>query len=97
MEDAVQQVSNNPMISGIFSWIIFGLAAGVVAKLILPGRENIGWIRTIVIGIAGSFLGGYIGSYLGFGSPAAWSWPGFGTAVVGAVILLLLNRLVTRS
>jgi len=100
MEEVVRetatQVSQNPMLSGIFSWLMFGLTAGVVAKLILPGPENMGWIRTIVIGIAGSFVGGFIGQYFGFGSAAAWSWQGFGTAVLGAVILLLLNRLVTR-
>jgi uncharacterized membrane protein YeaQ/YmgE (transglycosylase-associated protein family) len=97
VKETAEQVSQNPMLSGVFSWVLFGLAAGVVAKLILPGPENIGWIRTIVIGIAGSFVGGFVGQYLGFGSAAAWSWQGFGTAVVGAVILLLLNRLVTRT
>ncbi len=83
--------------TGLLSWVFFGLAAGVVAKLILPGPEDMGWIRTIIIGIAGSFVGGFVGAHFGIGSPASWSLSGFSTAVVGAFILLLINRIVTRS
>lgn len=85
------------MMSGIVSWIGFGLLCGVLAKLILPGPENMGWIRTIVIGIAGSFVGGFLGSFFGYGSPASFTAQGIGTGVAGAVVLLLINRLVTRS
>lgn len=84
-------------IDGILSWIGFGLVVGVIAKILLPGSENMGWIRTIVVGIAGSFVGGFMGSFFGMGSPAAWSISGVVTAVSGAVVLLLINRLVTRS
>lgn len=82
---------------GILSWIAFGLLVGVLAKIILPGPENMGWIRTIIIGIAGSFVGGFLGSFFGFGTPASFTVPGIGTGVAGAIVLLLLNRLVTRS
>lgn len=82
---------------GILSWILFGLVAGVIAKIILPGEEKMGWIRTILIGIFGSFVGGFIGSFFGYGTPASWSMSGIATAVAGALVLLVLNRLVTRS
>ncbi len=82
---------------GILGWIAFGFLAGLVAKILLPGRENMGWIRTILVGIAGSFVGGFLGSFFGMGTPGEWSWPAFGTAVTGAVVLLIINRIVTRS
>lgn len=82
---------------GILSWILFGLLAGIAAKVILPGDERMGWIRTILVGVVGSFVGGYLGSFFGMGAPASWSWPGFLTAVCGALVLLVINRLVTRS
>jgi uncharacterized membrane protein YeaQ/YmgE (transglycosylase-associated protein family) len=83
--------------NGIFSWIAFGLFCGVLAKLILPGNDGMGWIRTILLGIAGSFVGGFLGSFFGMGSPAAWSRSGVVTAVAGALVLLIINRIVTRS
>ena len=52
---------------GILSWIIMGLIVGVLAKLIMPGKDPGGFIITIFLGIVGAFLGGYIGSRLGFG------------------------------
>jgi uncharacterized membrane protein YeaQ/YmgE (transglycosylase-associated protein family) len=83
--------------SGILSWIGFGLICGVIAKIIMPGNENMGWIRTILLGIFGSFVGGFLGSFFGLGTPAAWSMPSVVTAVSGAIVLLIINRLVTRS
>lgn len=84
-------------LEGILSWIGFGLIAGLIAKILLPGPENMGWIRTIVIGVAGSFVGVFVGSFFGLGSPASFTWQGIGTAVAGAFLLLLINRIVTRS
>lgn len=83
--------------SGILSWIGFGLICGVVAKILLPGDDRMGWIRTILLGIAGSFVGGFVGSFFGVGTAASWSMPGVVTAVSGALVLLILNRIVTRS
>lgn len=83
--------------NGILSWIGFGLVCGVIAKILLPGNDGIGWIRTILLGIAGSFVGGFVGSFFGVGSPAEWSMPSVATAVAGAIVLLILNRIVTRS
>lgn len=83
---------------GILSWIIFGLIAGVIAKIIMPGRDPGGWIITILLGIGGSFLGGYLAGLLGIVPPG----PGFnlrslGTAVGGAIVILLLYRIIRRS
>ena len=75
----------------ILLWIIFGLIVGAVAKLIMPGRDPGGIIITILLGIVGALLGGWLGQALGMyrpGEPA-----GFIMAVVGAIILLGLYRL----
>lgn len=87
----------------IIGWIVFGLIVGVIAKLIMPGKDPGGCIITILLGIAGSFIGGFIGRAL-FGSGPSHgdvrdlSQPGFlmslGLGVVGAIILLVLYRLI---
>ncbi|MDD5100870.1 MAG: GlsB/YeaQ/YmgE family stress response membrane protein, partial [Syntrophales bacterium] len=53
---------------GILSWIVMGLIVGVLAKFIMPGKDPGGMILTILIGIGGAFVGGFIGSYLGLGT-----------------------------
>jgi uncharacterized membrane protein YeaQ/YmgE (transglycosylase-associated protein family) len=76
---------------GIIGWILFGLVVGIVGKLLMPGRDPGGFILTILLGIAGALLGGFVGQSLGFyreGEPA-----GFLMAVLGSIILLLLYRL----
>src|SRR5882672_7525454 len=87
----------------IIGWIIFGLIAGLIAKAIMPGRDPGGCIVTILIGIAGSVIGGYIGRALfgygkTYGDSRDLTQPGFlmslGLAVVGAIILLALYRLI---
>ena len=74
-------------------WILFiGLVIGVIAKLLMPGRDPGGCIITMLIGIAGSFVASYLGQKLGWyqaGEPA-----GFIASVVGAMLLLLLYRLI---
>ncbi|MCT1616920.1 GlsB/YeaQ/YmgE family stress response membrane protein [Kocuria indica] len=76
---------------GIISWIILGLIAGALAKLILPGKQGGGIIVTIILGIVGAFLGGWLGSLIGIGSLDAWYDLGtIVTAVVGAIIVLLI-------
>jgi uncharacterized membrane protein YeaQ/YmgE (transglycosylase-associated protein family) len=75
----------------IIGWILFGLVVGVVGKLLMPGRDPGGFIVTILLGIAGALLGGFVGQSLGFyreGEPA-----GFLMAVLGSIILLLLYRM----
>jgi uncharacterized membrane protein YeaQ/YmgE (transglycosylase-associated protein family) len=76
---------------GIIAWIIFGLIVGVVAKFLMPGRDPGGFMITIVLGIVGAMVGGFLGR-------AAWYGPndpaGFAMAVVGAMLLLIGYRLI---
>jgi uncharacterized membrane protein YeaQ/YmgE (transglycosylase-associated protein family) len=76
----------------ILGWILFGLVVGIIAKLLMPGRDPGGFIVTILIGIAGSLLGGFIGRALGFYGPGQYG--GWIMSILGAVILLFLYRLV---
>jgi uncharacterized membrane protein YeaQ/YmgE (transglycosylase-associated protein family) len=76
----------------ILLWIVFGLIVGAVAKLIMPGRDPGGIIITMLLGIVGALVGGWLGQALGLyrpGEPA-----GFIMAVIGAIILLALYRLI---
>jgi len=80
---------------GILSWIIFGLIAGAVAKLLMPGRDPGGFIWTIIIGIVGAFIGGFIASLLGFAEmEQGFNLRSFIFAVVGSIVLLLIYRMV---
>ena len=77
---------------GILSWIILGLIAGAIAKLILPGKDPGGIIVTILLGIAGALLGGFLGRAMGFyreGEPAGWIM-----AFLGSLVLLFLYRMI---
>jgi len=74
--------------------IIVGLVAGIIAKFLLPGRDPGGCIVTTVIGIVGALLGGALFAALGHPVIDKLSWPGLGVAIVGAVILLLIYRIV---
>jgi uncharacterized membrane protein YeaQ/YmgE (transglycosylase-associated protein family) len=76
-----------------FLWmIIFGLIVGAIAKLLMPGRDPGGWIVTILLGIAGSLVGGFIGRALGMGNGDNWAgWIG---SIIGAMILLFIYRMV---
>ncbi|HEU4390980.1 MAG TPA: GlsB/YeaQ/YmgE family stress response membrane protein [Blastocatellia bacterium] len=82
---------------GILSWIVMGLIVGVIAKFVMPGKDPGGIIITILLGIAGAFVGGYIASYLKIGTTVS----GFNlisilTAVGGAILLLILYRVIKR-
>ncbi|MEW5708018.1 MAG: GlsB/YeaQ/YmgE family stress response membrane protein [Pseudomonadota bacterium] len=79
---------------GILSWIVFGLVAGVVAKLLVPGKDIGGIVVTIAIGIAGALIGGFIGTQLGFGTVTGFDFRSLVIAVLGAVLLLVLVRLI---
>jgi len=79
---------------GILAWILFGLVIGIIAKLLMPGRDPGGFIVTILLGIAGALLGGFIGRAMGFYGPnesAGWI-----ISILGAVILLALYRMMAR-
>lgn len=81
---------------GYLLWILFGLLAGIVAKVLMPGKDPGGWIITILIGIAGAFLGGYIGTHLGFGGVSGFNLKSFGIAVGGALLLLFAYRIIKK-
>jgi len=81
---------------GILSWIIMGLIVGALAKFIMPGRDPGGIFVTILIGIAGAFVGGFIGSMLGFGPVTGFNVGSLLLAIGGAVLLLFLYRLIKK-
>ena len=80
---------------GIIWTIVLGLVIGVLAKLLHPGKENMGFIMTIVLGIAGSFLAGVIGQFLGWYK--AGEGAGFIASVVVAILLLAIYGWVRRG
>jgi uncharacterized membrane protein YeaQ/YmgE (transglycosylase-associated protein family) len=78
----------------ILSWIVFGLVIGIIAKLLMPGRDPGGFIVTILLGVAGALVGGFIGRAMGLysaGQSAGWIM-----SILGAVILLALYRMMMR-
>ncbi|MEZ4599063.1 MAG: GlsB/YeaQ/YmgE family stress response membrane protein [Syntrophotaleaceae bacterium] len=81
---------------GILTWIIMGLIVGVIAKLIMPGKDPGGFIITILLGIAGAFLGGFIGRLLGFGAVTGFNIGSFLLATLGAILLLVLYRFIRK-
>jgi uncharacterized membrane protein YeaQ/YmgE (transglycosylase-associated protein family) len=82
---------------GILAWIVLGLIAGVVAKLIMPGRDPGGIIVTILLGIAGALVGGFIASRIGFGTVTGIDLRSVVIAVLGAIILLIAYRILKRA
>jgi uncharacterized membrane protein YeaQ/YmgE (transglycosylase-associated protein family) len=82
---------------GILSWIVMGLIVGLLAKFIMPGKDPGGIIITILIGIAGAFLGGYVGTLLGLGKVTGFNFTSILLAVVGALILLIIYRLIKKK
>lgn len=79
---------------GVLGWIVFGLVVGLVAKFLMPGRDPGGFVITVILGIVGAVLGGFIGRSLGWyrtEDPV-----GFLMALVGALILLAVYRAMSR-
>jgi uncharacterized membrane protein YeaQ/YmgE (transglycosylase-associated protein family) len=79
---------------GVLGWILFGLVVGIIAKLLMPGRDPGGFIITTVLGIAGAVMGGFLGRSLGFYGPGEPA--GFLMATLGAVVLLFIYRMMRR-
>lgn len=83
---------------GWIAWIILGLVAGALARWLMPGEDKMGWILTILLGIGGAFVGGYLGSLLGLGSVSGFNIMTIITATVGAFILLFAyNKLILKK
>jgi uncharacterized membrane protein YeaQ/YmgE (transglycosylase-associated protein family) len=77
---------------GIISWIVFGLIAGILAKLLMPGKDPGGMIITSLIGIAGAMVGGYISTFFGYGDVSGFDLRSLGIAIGGALVLLFGYR-----
>jgi uncharacterized membrane protein YeaQ/YmgE (transglycosylase-associated protein family) len=86
------------VVMGIIGWILLGLIAGAIAKAILPGTQGGGWLITIVLGIVGALLGGFIGSAIfGVGIDGFFDLSTWLLAIGGSVLVLLIYGLVTRG
>jgi len=79
---------------GIFAWIVIGFLAGGIAKLLMPGRDPGGCIVTILLGVAGALLAGFVGKSIGWYDEGEAA--GFVAAIVGAFLILLIYRLIVR-
>jgi uncharacterized membrane protein YeaQ/YmgE (transglycosylase-associated protein family) len=79
-------------------WILLGLVAGTLAKFLVPGRDPSGCVVTIILGIVGALLGGFIGTRIGWGTVTTGSFDfrSIGLATLGAIVLLLLGRVIRR-
>ena len=77
-------------------WIILGLVAGIIAKFLMPGRDPGGFIVTILLGIVGAMVGGFISTRIGFGDVTGFNLPSIIIAVLGAMLLLFIYRMVKR-
>ena len=85
------------MLVNILLWALFGLLAGAVAQFIMPGRSPAGLLMTILLGIAGALLGGYLSSILLGWDISGFNFQSFAVAVGGALLLLIVYRLVSPA
>ena len=82
---------------GFFSWILFGLIAGALAKLIMPGRQGGGFILTVLLGVIGALVGGWMGTVMGFGTLSGFDLRSLGIAIAGALVVLFLFGMARRA
>lgn len=80
---------------GLVSWIVLGLVAGLLAKIVMPGKDPGGILVTIVLGIGGAVVGGFIATALGFGGVAGFDVRSVIIAALGAILLLAAYRAIT--
>ncbi len=80
---------------GILLWLVFGLIVGMVARWVVPGEGPGGFLGDIVVGIVGAFVGGFIYSFFGHAGVTGFNFGSFLCAVVGAIVLLWILRMVT--
>ena len=84
-------------IAGVISWIVFGLIVGAIARFLLPGRQNMSWVMTIILGIVGSFAGGALSALLftpseGYIQPSGWIM-----SIIGALIVLFIYSRFSKA
>ena len=80
-------------VMGIGSWIVIGLLAGAIGKLLIPGRDAGGCVVTVLVGIAGALVGGFVATYLGYGGISGFDIRSLVIATLGAMLLLMALRL----
>lgn len=87
------------VVMGWFSFIILGLIAGAIAKLILPGRQGGGWVATLILGVIGALIGGWLAGLFGIKDAYTnfWSISAWLVAIIGAIVVLLIWGLITRG
>lgn len=82
---------------GIISWIAMGLIVGLLAKAIMPGKDPGGFIITILLGIGGALLGGYLGTVLGLGTVSGFNFKSILIATGGSILILLIYRALKKN
>ena len=82
---------------GVISWIVFGIIAGALARFIRPGPDNMGIIVTMILGIAGAVVGGWISTLFGFGTVDGFNIGSFAVAVIGALVVLFVWGFITSK
>ncbi len=80
---------------GLLGWAIFGLIVGALAKLVMPGRDPGGILVTMLLGIVGAVVGGFLGQAIGLYGPGQPA--GYIVSILGAIVVLYLYRLATRT
>lgn len=75
---------------GIIAWIVFGFVIGLIARAVVPGKQSMGFVLTTVLGVAGSLIGGVVGSALSRSSATVFQPAGFIGSLIGAVLLLVI-------
>ncbi len=81
---------------GFLSWILLGLIAGALAKFIMPGKDPGGCLVTIIIGVVGAVVAGFLGTMLGIGKIESFDLGGILLATIGALIVLIIFRVVKK-
>ena len=82
---------------GICGWIIFGFLAGLIARALVPGEQKMGFIRTTLLGVAGSFVGGFLASLIWDSDPMVIQPSGFIGAIIGTLVLRILGSWFFKS
>ena len=82
---------------GIIGWVVFGLIVGAVARFVMPGRQNMGLFKTILLGVAGSFAGGVVSAIIFGGIDAGVRPSGWIMSIVGAILVVFLYSRLSKD